>query len=119
MGEFEESATNEANFDETMSSVEPQESIQVTANSGAFSGLDNGVAQPGEGGTPEPGKRQGSAPASGNPKPQAADSRVRPRSAVVGRRRLWFSCGRMGEALHSRLEPTAKTQSELDGRLLS
>ena len=47
MGEIGENAPNEANFDETMSIVEPQESIQVTANSGALSGLDKGLAEPG------------------------------------------------------------------------
>ena len=72
MGEIGENAPNEANFDETMSIVEAQESIQVTANSGALSGLDNGAAQPGEGSTPEQGKAQGSASESGNPEPDDA-----------------------------------------------
>jgi hypothetical protein len=60
-GEIGENAPNEVNFDETMSIVEAQESIQVTANSGDLSGLDKGVAQPGEGSTPEQGKAPGSA----------------------------------------------------------
>jgi hypothetical protein len=42
-----ENAPNEANFDETMSIVEARDSIEVTANPGALSGLDKGVAQPG------------------------------------------------------------------------
>ncbi len=46
IGEIGKDAPSEANFDQTMSSVEAQESIQVTANSGPPSGLDNGVAQP-------------------------------------------------------------------------
>ncbi len=61
-GEIGEDAPNEPNFDESMSSVEPQESIQVTANLGALSGLDNGVDEPAEGGTPEGGE----APRSGS-----------------------------------------------------
>ena len=65
MGEIGENAPSEANFDETMSIVEAQESIQVTANSGALSGLDNGAAQPGEDSTPEQGKAPGSASESG------------------------------------------------------
>ncbi len=36
-----ENAPNEANFDEAVSNVEAQEPIQVTATSGALSGLDN------------------------------------------------------------------------------
>jgi hypothetical protein len=66
---------NEANFDETMSIVEAQEPIQVTADSGALSGLDNGAAQSGEGSTPEQGKAPGSGSESGNPEPQTPDSR--------------------------------------------
>jgi len=73
MGEIDENAPSEANFDETMSVVEAQQSIQVTANSGALAGLDNGTAQPGEESTPEQGKAQGSASESGNPKPQTPD----------------------------------------------
>jgi hypothetical protein len=52
---------NKANFAETTSIVEAQESIQLTANSGAVSGLDKRVAGPGEGSTPEPGEARGSA----------------------------------------------------------
>ncbi len=43
-----ENAPNEANFGETMSIVEAQEPIQVTANSGALSGLDNGERMVGD-----------------------------------------------------------------------
>jgi len=57
-----------------MSIVEAQEFIQVTANSGALSGLDNGAAQPEEDSTPEQGKAQGSGSESGNPKPWTPDS---------------------------------------------
>jgi len=74
MGEIGANAPNEANFDETMSMVEAQEAIQVTANSGDLSGLDNGAAQPGDGSTPEHGEAPGSGSASGNPEPQTADS---------------------------------------------
>jgi hypothetical protein len=74
MGEISVNAPSEANFDETTSIVEAQESTQVTANSGALSGLNNGAAQPGEGSTPEQGKAPGSASASGNPNPQTPDS---------------------------------------------
>ena len=52
IGEIGENAPNEASFAEPMSIVEAQDSIQVTANSGARSRLDNGVVQPGEGSTP-------------------------------------------------------------------
>jgi len=83
-------APSEANFDETMNIVEAQESIQVTANSGARSGLDNGAAQPGEGSTPEQGKAPGSASASRNPKQETPDSRDRARrerlAAAVSKR---------------------------------
>jgi len=74
MGEISASAPNEANFDETMSIVEVQESIQVTAHSAAFSALDNDAGQPKEARTPARGKAQGSGSASGNPKPRAPDS---------------------------------------------
>ncbi|MGO9463539.1 MAG: hypothetical protein ACLQVF_05170, partial [Isosphaeraceae bacterium] len=74
MGEIGENAPSEANFDETTSIVEAQESIQVTAETGALSRLDNGAAQPGEESTPESGKAQGSGSESGNPKPQTPDS---------------------------------------------
>jgi hypothetical protein len=74
MGEIGENAASEANFDETMSIVEAQALIQVTANYGALPGLDNGVAQPGEGSTPEQGKAPGSASESGGPQPQTPDS---------------------------------------------
>jgi len=67
-------APSEANFDETMSIVEARESTQVTANSGALPGLDNGAAQPGEDSTPEQGKAQGSGSASGNPIPRTPGS---------------------------------------------
>jgi len=43
--EIGEDAPSEANFDETMSIVEAQEFIQVTANSCALSRLDNGATQ--------------------------------------------------------------------------
>jgi len=74
MGEIGENAPSEANFDRTTSIVEPQESIQVTADSGALSGLDNGAAQPGEGSTPEHGKAPGSGSESGNSQPRTPDS---------------------------------------------
>jgi hypothetical protein len=45
MGEIGDNAPSEANFDQTMSIVEPQDPIQVTANPGALSGLDNATAQ--------------------------------------------------------------------------
>jgi hypothetical protein len=61
MGQIGANAPSEANFAETMSIVEAHESIQVTANSGALAGLDNGAAQPGEGSTAEQGKAPGSA----------------------------------------------------------
>jgi hypothetical protein len=48
-----------ANSNETMSIVESQASIEVTANSGALPGLDNSVAQSGEDSTPEPRKAIG------------------------------------------------------------
>ncbi len=73
-GEIGENASNEANFVENMSIAEPQESIQVTADSGALSGLDNGLAQPSEGSTPEQGKAPASGSYGGNPKPKTSDS---------------------------------------------
>jgi len=48
-GQVTVNCANEANFAETMSVVEAQEPIQVTADSGALWGLDKGVALPGEG----------------------------------------------------------------------
>jgi len=51
IGENGENAPSEANFDEIMSILKAQELIQVTPNSGARSGLDNGPAQPEEGST--------------------------------------------------------------------
>jgi hypothetical protein len=77
-GEIGENAPSEANCDETMSTVEPQEAIRVTVNSGALPGLDNGAAQPGGGSAPEPGKAPGSGSASGNPQPPAPDRFERP-----------------------------------------
>ncbi len=74
LGAIGENAPSEANSAETMSIVEAQESIQVTANSGALPGLDNGAAQPGERSTQESGKAQGSGSESGNPKPKTPDS---------------------------------------------
>jgi len=47
MGEIGENAPNEANFAETMSIVEAQDSIQVTATSGDLLGLDTWVVQRG------------------------------------------------------------------------
>jgi len=73
-GEIGENAPSEANFDETMSSVEAQESIQVTANSGDLAGLDNGVDQPGENITPEQAKAQGSGSARVSPNQETPDS---------------------------------------------
>jgi hypothetical protein len=89
-GEIGEGAPSEANFAETMSIVEAQEFIQVAANPGALSGLDNGVAQPGKGSTPEEGEAPGSGSASGDPKPPTPDSSDRvwrgSSSATVSRR---------------------------------
>ena len=59
IGEIGDVAPSEANFDETIRIVEPQGSIEVTANSGALPGLDNSVAQSGEDSTPEPRKAIG------------------------------------------------------------
>jgi len=73
MGEIGENAPSEANSGETMSIVEAQEHIQVTADSGALAGLDNAVDQPGEASMPEPGKAAASGPESGNPKPHTPD----------------------------------------------
>jgi hypothetical protein len=42
MGEIDENAPSEANFDERTRIVKVQDSVQVTANSGALSGLDKG-----------------------------------------------------------------------------
>jgi len=77
IGEICENAPSEANSDETMSIVEAQGFIQVTANSGALPRLDNGAAQPEEGSTPEQGKAPGPGSESGNPKPQTPDPRDR------------------------------------------
>ena len=83
MGEIDENAPSEANFDEATSIVEPQGPIEVTANSGARAGLDNGAAQPGEDSTPEHGRAPGSASARGNPTPQIPDSSARACSESV------------------------------------
>ncbi len=73
-GEIDENAPSEANFAEARSIVEAQESIQVTPNSGALAGLDNGAAQPGEDSTPEQGTAQGSAAESADPDQETPDS---------------------------------------------
>jgi hypothetical protein len=83
MGEIDENAPSEANFDETTSIVKTQEPIGVTADSGALAGLDNGAAQPREDSTPEHGKAPGSASESGNPTPQMTDSSDRTCSGSV------------------------------------
>ncbi len=70
MGEIGENAPSEANFTEITTIAETQDSIQVTADSGALSGLDKRVAQPGKGSTRKQGKAPRSATATGNPKPQ-------------------------------------------------
>ncbi len=74
MGEIGENAPSEANFGETTSIVEAQDSIQVTADSGAFSGLDNGADQPEEGSTPEQGIAPESGSQSGDPGQETSDS---------------------------------------------
>ena len=74
MGEIAENASNEADFDEALSIAEPQVSIQVTAISGALSGLDNSVAQPEESSTPNHGNASGCSPESGNPQPETPHS---------------------------------------------
>jgi len=74
MGEIGENAPSEANSDETTGIVEAQESIQVTANSGARSALDKGMAQPREASTPDHGTAPGSGSESGSPKPRTPDS---------------------------------------------
>ncbi len=74
MGEIDENAPSEANLGETTSIVEAQEPTQVTANSGALSGLDNGADRPGEGSTPELGKAPGSGSQSGDPDQETPDS---------------------------------------------
>ncbi len=45
--------TNEANFDENVNIIQEQYPVEVTANSGAQSGLDNAVVQRREGSEPE------------------------------------------------------------------
>ncbi len=93
IGEIGQDAPNEANFAETLSSVEIQDSIQVTANPAAFSGLDNGAAQTEEGQTPEQGTVQGSASENANPQPQMPDSSDRACTeslpAAVSKREKW------------------------------
>ncbi len=56
LGEIGENAPNEAKFAETTTIAEAPESIQVTANSGALSGLDKRVAEPGKDSTRKPGE---------------------------------------------------------------
>ncbi len=68
MGEIGENPPNEPNFDESMSVAEAQESNQVTPISGALSGLDNALAQPGEGSTTGEGEAVGSGFESGGAK---------------------------------------------------
>ena len=85
LGAIGENAPSEANFAETMSIVEAQESIQVTANFGTLSGLDNRAAQPGERSTPEPGKapRAGSASGTIHAEPPPVTTTRAPRLAHV------------------------------------
>ncbi len=83
--EIGENAPSEANFAETTSIVESQESIQVTANSGALSGLDKGAAQPGDGTTPEQGQAPRSASKRGTVRaePPPVTTTPAPRPALV------------------------------------
>ena len=46
LAEIGENATSKANFDESMSIVEPQDPLQVTANHGDPAGLDKGQLSP-------------------------------------------------------------------------
>ncbi len=77
MGAIGEDAPNEPSSDESISVAEAQESNQVTANSGALSGLDNGAAQPREGSTPQQGEAPRSGSESGSPKLPTRDSSAR------------------------------------------
>ena len=52
-GSITPNETNEANFDETMLITQEQSPVEVVANSGPQSGLDNSVIQPGEAGEPD------------------------------------------------------------------
>ncbi len=74
IGEIGENAPSEANFGETTSIVKAQVSNEVTADSGAFSGLDNGADQPEEGSTPEQGIAPESGSQSGDPDQETPDS---------------------------------------------
>jgi len=74
MGEISENPPSEANFDKTMSIVEAQEFIQVTANPGALSRLDNAADQPEADSTPEQKTSQASESESRNPEAQTSDS---------------------------------------------
>jgi len=48
LGEITENLTSEADFEEIISIMEAQDPVEVTANSGALSRLDNVATQPGE-----------------------------------------------------------------------
>ncbi len=109
IGEIGENSPNEPNFDETASSVEPQESIQVTANSGAPSGLDKGVVEPAEGSTPEQGEASGSASATSNPKPATPDSSDR---AIRGRLPATVSKRQKGRSRREKKRAAAETMVE-------
>jgi len=68
--EISENATSEADLEEHVTSIEIQDTVEVTAGFGALSGLDNVATQPGEAAKPEQGKAQRSGSESGDPKPQ-------------------------------------------------
>jgi len=59
--EIRENATSEADFDRSISTLEAQALVEITANSGVLSGLDNVAVQPRESGKQKPRKVRGSA----------------------------------------------------------
>jgi len=55
-GQISENSTSEADLEEHINRIEVQYIVEVTADSGALSGLDKVATQPGEGASQEQGK---------------------------------------------------------------
>ena len=72
-GEISENETNQTKFDENVSTTQEHDFVEVTANSGVDSGLDKGVAQPGEAGEREQGEVRTSNSEIARPIPKIGD----------------------------------------------
>jgi hypothetical protein len=90
-----ENATSEANFDQSASIAQQQDSIEVTAHSGVDTGLDKRVAQPRE--------DEGLAPNS------PLEPRTGPRLIARGGGRPWMETDEFTQCIHE--PPKGATES--------